>query len=220
MTENKNIIFDLGGVILNIDYKRTISAFRNLGIADASFLYSKSSQINLFDDLEKGNISENDFYNGIRKISGRQLTDEEIKNAWNSILIGLPGENIDLLIRLKTNHRLFLLSNTNSIHEKAYRKMIIDQYGSFIFEGLFEKMYLSHHLHMRKPDSAIFNYVMNDSGLKRAETLFIDDSPQHVEGARRTGLPSFYLKGNIDTFFREEYPVLLEGSFNFLAQLD
>ena len=192
MKDYQNIIFDLGGVILDIDYKRTIQSFSNLGIVDASLLYSKSSQNSLFDELEKGNISEEDFYTGIRKLSNRNLTDIEIRDAWNAILIGLPDENVSSIIELKKNHRLFLLSNTNYIHEKAYRKMIVEKYGSFIFDDIFEKMYLSHHLHLRKPDPAIFKFVLEDSGLNIEETCFVDDSPQHVESARKMNIKSFH----------------------------
>ncbi len=194
MILNKNIIFDLGGVILTIDYKRTIEAFRDLGIISAETPYSKAAQSSLFDNLEKGLISENDFYDGIRLISDRQISNIQIKDAWNAILIGLPEENVLLLEKLKKTHRLFLLSNTNSIHEKAYREMIIKQYGTFIFDVLFEKMYLSHHVHMRKPEPEIFKYVLSDSKLNINETCFIDDSPQHVEGAGKAGIRSFLLK--------------------------
>lgn len=192
MKDYKNIIFDLGGVILDIDYKRTIQAFSNLGIPDASLLYSKSFQNNLFDELEKGNLSEEDFYSGIRKLSNINLSDIDIRDAWNAILIGLPDENVKLITELKKNYRLFLLSNTNNIHEKAYRKMIVEKYGHFVFNDIFEKMYLSHHLHLRKPDPAIFEFVLEDSRLKVEETCFIDDSPQHVESARKMNITSFH----------------------------
>ena len=194
MTLSKNIIFDLGGVILTIDYKRTIEAFRNLGISNAEDLYSKAAQSSLFDTLEKGLLSENNFFTAIRLLSDKPISNNQIKEAWNAILIGLPEENISVLEKLKNNHRLFLLSNTNSIHETAYKEMIVKQYGSFIFDELFEKMYLSHHVHMRKPEPEIFNYVLSDSNLDINETCFIDDSPQHVEGARGVGIRSYLLK--------------------------
>jgi glucose-1-phosphatase len=194
MKEFKNIIFDLGGVILDIDYKKTIEAFRNLSIQNAGELYAKSSQIKLFDDLEMGNISEDDFYSGIRKLSEYRLNDEQIRDAWNALLIGLPEENVKLLTELKKDHRLFLLSNTNCIHENAYRQMVVSQYGRFVFDELFEKMYLSHYLHLRKPDPSIFHYVLADSKLNITETCFIDDSPQHVEAASKAGITSFLLK--------------------------
>ena len=194
MTLSKNIIFDLGGVILTIDYKRTIEAFRNLGISNAEDLYSKAAQSSLFDTLEKGLLSENNFFTAIRLLSDKPISNNQIKEAWNAILIGLPEENILVLEKLKNNHRLFLLSNTNSIHETAYKEMIVKQYGSFIFDGLFEKMYLSHHIHMRKPEPEIFEYVLSDSNIDINETCFIDDSPQHVEGARGVGIRSYLLK--------------------------
>jgi HAD superfamily hydrolase (TIGR01509 family) len=204
MIKYKNIILDLGGVILDIDYNITIEAFRQLGIKDASFLYSKSSQIKLFDELEKGNISEDVFFSEIRKIGNTSISDQEIRNAWNALLIGLPIENVNLLKELKKDHRLFLLSNTNSIHEKAYRKMIFDQFGNFIFDELFDKMYLSHHLHMRKPDMEIFQYVLKDGNMNPDETIFIDDSPQHVEGGKNAGIRSFHLKDQrLTEFFRQ-----------------
>ena len=200
MKKYKNIIFDLGGVILTIDYTKTIEAFRNLGIQESNLLYSKANQTSLFDDLEKGKITDQEFFTAIRSITKIGVSDDQIRDAWNALLIGLPDENFRLLKELKKDHRLFLLSNTNSIHEKAYRKMIIDQYGTFIFDDLFEKMYLSHKIHMRKPDAEIFQYVLADSQLDINDTCFIDDSPQHVEGAHSVNLPAFHLIDNLVNF--------------------
>lgn len=205
MKNYKNIIFDLGGVVLDIDYTRTMNAFRDLGIKNAAELYSKAKQNPIFDDLEKGNISEKDFYNEIRKMSEKEITDDQIRSAWNAILIGLPLKNVRLLSELKKSHRLFLLSNTNCIHEAGYRKMITDEYGSFIFDQLFEKIYLSHELHMRKPDPEIFEYVLKDAGLKTEETFFIDDSPQHVQTALNLKIPAVHLKNETLVDFWERF---------------
>jgi FMN phosphatase YigB (HAD superfamily) len=191
----KNIIFDLGGVILDIDYNLTIKAFEQLGMKDAGHLYSKAEQNPLFDNLEKGLITENEFFDGMRKLSGLSLTNDQIRIAWNSLIIDLPVENVDLLNRLRKSYRIFLLSNTNSIHEKHYREMIIEKYGVFVFDNLFEKSYLSHHVHMRKPDPEIFEYVIVDANLKKEETLFIDDSPQHIQTATKLGIHSEHLNG-------------------------
>ena len=106
-----------------------------------------------------------------------------------------------MLKELKNTYRIFLLSNTNNIHEQAYRKMVIEQYGSFIFDELFEKMYLSHHIQMRKPDREIFNFVLNDNNLSADQTIFIDDSPQHVKGAIQTGIGAYLLKQESITDF-------------------
>lgn len=182
------LILDLGGVIFDIDYHLTIDAFRDLGIRDADQLYSQAAQSNTFDLLEKGMISPEEFYNSIRSIAAADPTNEQIKDAWNALLIGIPEENAEHLYELKKKYRLFLLSNTNIIHEVAFRKMISDQYGSFFFDAIFEKMYLSHHLHLRKPEREIFDYVLKDQGLDPASTLFFDDSIQHIEGATAVGI--------------------------------
>jgi glucose-1-phosphatase len=201
---HKNIIFDFGAVILDIDYNRTIQAFADLGVKDAASLYSQSTQNPLFDCLEKGLIGEKEFFEGLRKISGKNISDNQFRDAWNSLLIGLPEENVRILENLKKSHRLFLLSNTNSIHENAYREMIIRQYGSFILDELFEKIYLSHRLHLRKPDKSIFEYVLNNAQINRADTLFIDDSIQHVNGAREAGLEAVHLVGSLKRFLIED----------------
>lgn len=196
--EKKNLVLDLGGVIIEVNYHRTIDAFKAIGIPQAEKLYSQQSQIELFDQLEKGNITEKEFYDEIRGLGNCHHDDTTLRDCWNAILIGLPDENIKALFELKKKYRLFLLSNTNSIHETAYRALITKQYGTFIFDDIFEKMYLSHHIHLRKPMKEIFDYVIEDSHLNRSETLFIDDSIQHVEGARKAGIDSLlFPKGEL-----------------------
>ncbi|HQV99634.1 MAG TPA: HAD-IA family hydrolase [Bacteroidia bacterium] len=196
--EKKNLILDLGGVILDINYQLTIDAFKSIGIPHAEKLYSQQSQIPLFDLLEKGLITEEEFFNDIRAMSDSEHDDEDLRKCWNAILIGLPEENVKTLYDLKKKYRLFLLSNTNSIHEAAYRKMIIDQYRLFIFDDIFEKMYLSHIIHLRKPNAEIFEYVIGNSSLNKSETFFIDDSIQHVEAARKVGIESILMpKGKL-----------------------
>jgi HAD superfamily hydrolase (TIGR01509 family) len=190
----KNIIFDFGGVILNIDYNKPEQEFTKLGIENFHDLYSKARQSHLFDDFEKGLVSPEEFRERLRIISEKPLTNEEIDYAWNSILIDLPEQNVAFLQKLKTKNRLFLLSNTNAIHEAAFRKIIIRQYGSYILDGLFEKIYFSHHIHRRKPDKEIFQFVINENKLIAAETLFIDDSPQNIEGSKKTGLQAMLVE--------------------------
>jgi len=202
LSKYKNIIFDLGGVVLDIDYNLTIEAFKSLGISDADKLYSKAQQNTLFDSLEKGNIDAVQFYDGMRLISGKQLSDEQIRSAWNALLIGLPEINIRLLRELKKTHRLFLLSNTNCIHEQGYREMISKQYGSFILDDLFEKSYLSHRIHMRKPDAEIFEYVLKDAALNRSQTFFIDDSPQHVRAALDLNIAAHHLQQPLTEYLK------------------
>ncbi len=190
----RNIIFDLGGVLFDIKYQNTINAFKNLGLVNFDSLYTQLKQDHLFDQLETGSISSSEFRNRIRSLGNRNFQDSEIDAAWNSLLIGFPQKNVDLLLRLKGRYRLFLLSNSNEIHELAYSAMIMDSYKRNIFDELFEKVYLSHRIHLRKPGTEIFFKVISENALEPEQTLFIDDSPQNVEGARKAGLQTKWLK--------------------------
>ena len=194
MDDITSIIFDLGGVILDIDYKRTESAFQELGIPDFAKLYSQLRQDSLFDDLEMGLIDPQSFRERIRTFSRIPISDPQIDQAWNAILIGLPKENVDYLSSLKGKYRLFMLSNTNEIHEQAYRQLIQNHFGEYIFDSLFEKIYLSHRVHLRKPDVAIYNLVLRENDLDAAHTLFVDDSSQNIEGAKKAGLKTLWLQ--------------------------
>ena len=188
----KNIIFDFGGVIIRIDYQRIAATLKKFGVADFDRLYSQLHQADLFDDFEKGLVSPQQFRDRIRTLSGIPLTDSQVDEGWNAILIDLPRENIEALIALKPAHRLFLLSNTNAIHEKAFTGIILRDFGRNILPELFEKIYFSHHMHMRKPDPEIFERVIRENNLQPGETLFVDDSQQHIEGAKKTGLQTLF----------------------------
>ena len=192
--EIKNIIFDFGGVIINIDYQMTVAAFKQLGILNFEEQFSKLRQSHLFDELEKGIITSIEFFERIRKITDVPVTDRQITEAWNAILLDLPKQNIDFLVSLKSKYRLFLLSNTNEIHESAFMKMIEEKFGEDVLKKIFERVYLSHHLKRRKPDPEIFRHVVNENNLVAEETLFVDDSPQHIEGAKVAGLQTFYFE--------------------------
>jgi len=204
MSGIRNIIFDLGGVILDIDYKRPVDAFKKLGLPAFHDLYSQTEQDHLFDDFEKGKISPTQFRESIRNHTNIPLSDREIDDAWNSILVELREKNVRMLRELRKKYRLFLLSNTNALHEAAYRELIIFQHGSFVFDELFEKIYLSHHLHMRKPDAEIFQFVQRDAGLVAGETIFIDDGQKNVDGGIKAGIPSYFksINEDIEDFLR------------------
>jgi glucose-1-phosphatase len=193
MKPYKNIIFDFGGVIINIDYHRVIDAFVKLGVKDFEKHYSQLDQHHLFDDYDRGLISSEEFRKRLKEISAIPLSDAQIDDAWNTILIDLPMENIELLKRLKQRYRLFLLSNTNEIHEKAFTEMMMRDFGRNVLTETFERVYFSHKLNKRKPDAEIFHHVLKENNLLAEETLFIDDSPQHIEGAKVAGLQTLLL---------------------------
>lgn len=188
----KNIIFDLGGVILNIDYGRTASAFKKIGVANFDKIYSQAKQGQVFDKLETGELTPDEFREYMKEIVP-SLQFSDIDKAWNAMLLDLPVQRIDLLKKLKKKYRLFLLSNTNEIHIKCFRKIIEASYGENIFDSIFEHQYYSSDIGLRKPNADCFQYVLEKNGLEASETLFIDDSIQHVEGARKLKINAYHL---------------------------
>lgn len=190
-----NIIFDLGGVLLNIDYHLTIKAFEQLGFKDFSGTYTQLAQSELFDKFERGEITPDEFRHGIRPSLPANVSDAEIDEAWNAMLLDLPTERLTLLRALGASKRIFLLSNTNAIHVSAFEQQVLAQHGINGLAGLFEAAYYSCDVGMRKPEERIFRMVTDTNGLLPSETLFIDDSPQHVEGARKAGLHAYHLTG-------------------------
>jgi glucose-1-phosphatase len=189
MNTIKNIIFDYGAVIFEIDHQRTTDAFRELGVHHANDFFSEKEQIDLFDRFETGAISADDFRNSIRSIVGRDLSDQQIDAAWNKMLIGVPPENFELLRKIKEKYRSFLLSNNNEIHYNwimNYLKLefnLPDGMNSF-----FEKDYYSHLMGMRKPNKEIFEFVLKTHQLIPSETLFIDDGEKHIKTAKELGM--------------------------------
>ena len=193
----KNIIFDLGGVIINIDYNRTSRAFKELGIKDFDEIYSQAKQNNTFNAIETGNLSPEEFRSYLKKYLTNK-TDLEIDTAWNSMLLDLPKKRIELLMEIKSNYRIFLLSNTNEIHVNAFTTYIEANFGKNLFEQIFEQHYYSNEIGFRKPTADAFNHVLDSNGLKAEETLFIDDSIQHIEGAKKVGLNTAWLEPTKD----------------------
>jgi len=204
MTPNiKNIIFDFGGVIINIDYFLSRDAFKKLGVENFDEIYSQFQQTPIFDLFEIGRIDEETFFSELENLAKIKLQRKDSLAAWNAMLLDFPKENYEFLKQIKNKYRTFLLSNTNETHLETYFKKLKGWYGIDNMDSLFEKTYYSCRLYLRKPDVEIFNYVINDASLNPAETLFIDDSPQHVEGARKAGLQAYHLvkpEGIIDLF--------------------
>jgi len=191
----KNIIFDLGGVIYAIDYQATISAFKGLGIKNFEQIYAKAGQSNLFDALETGRISKAEFLREIKGYLNSSISDDDVINAWNAMLIDFMPDALKCLKALNGDYRIFLLSNTNEIHIKEIKSRVGKAFYTE-FCQLFEEVYLSHDLGLRKPNTEVFRHIISEKDLNPSETLFIDDSPQHVEGAVQAGLKAYHLKND------------------------
>jgi glucose-1-phosphatase len=187
MQQIKNIIFDLGGVILNIDIKLTEKALRDLGIDNLPQHGTASPLPPFFREYEAGKIDDAAFIKSVKALSAKALTDEEVIDAWNALLLDFPQERLDLLQSLKKRYRLFLLSNTNSIHHRKFQQDLHTQTGVYL-EDFFEKTYYSHTAGLCKPDTAIFQLVINENKLDPAETLFVDDTESNMTGAKEAGL--------------------------------
>jgi putative hydrolase of the HAD superfamily len=197
MQNIKNIIFDLGGVILDIDFQRTEKAFFELGVTNFKELFGLGHAASFFKDHEAGKISDEEFLDALQKLARHSLKSDVVQKAWNALLISFPAERIELLKRIKSKYRLFLLSNTNAIHLTAFLKLYSDAFNNGSFEDLFERVYYSHRMGLRKPDRDIYDYVLRENNLVPEETLFIDDALVNVEAARETGIQGIHLKPGI-----------------------
>ncbi len=184
----RNIIFDYGGVIIDIDYDNPRRELEKIGVNNFDAIFSKLKQHPMFDLLDKGKITEHDFREEFRKLTEVSLTDEQIDHAWNSMLLGIKEEKIKLLKQLHLTYKTFLLSNTNFIHIRWITKYLLRQHGRVNLDSLFDKVYYSCVVGMRKPDAAIFLKVIEANSLKPQETLYIDDSLHNVEAANNAGL--------------------------------
>ena len=188
------IIFDLGGVLLDINYWLTIEAFNNLGCSDFESIYTQQKQSQLFDDFETGKVSSETFRKSLQKQMEFSISNVEFDNAWNKMLLQLPEQRIELLEKLNKKFSLFLLSNTNEIHIKAFKKIISSSIGYERFENCFKKVYFSSEIGNRKPNASCFEMVLSENKLSAAKTLFIDDSIQHVEGAYKIGIKTLIIE--------------------------
>lgn len=192
----RNVIFDLGGVILPIDYQLTIKKFQEIGFTNFHETFTQAAQNHTFDLLDKGLIAPAAFRNEIRTLAAKDISDHHIDEAWNAMLLEFIPARLHVLEQVKKYCNTYLLSNTNEIHFDVYIKQLYAQTGFPSLAPFFNKEYYSHHIHMRKPDAEPFELILRENNLKASETLFIDDTLQHVEGARRVGINAYHLRVN------------------------
>ena len=196
MTEIKSIKFDLGGVILNLDYSKTVDEFKKIGVLHFKELYSQKKQTLLFDDFEKGKIKPEEFISSLKNSENLKIKEIDFINAWNAMLLEIPINKLQFIDGLKKDYKIFLLSNTNEIHIKKFendlkKKNMLEQ-----FYKCFDKIYYSSRMGKRKPEKNCFNQVLEENELVAKNTLFIDDSIKHVEGAEKAGIKTFHLEKN------------------------
>lgn len=190
--EIKNIIFDLGGVILNIDLRKTQDAFTSLGVKNIEEVFRMGHVESFFKSYEVGAIDDTQFIAAIQKMAGIQVAPEIVVDAWNALLLDFPPDRINFIKGLKNKYRLFLLSNTSALHHVRFHEMFNQEFGGSL-DDLFDKAYYSHIIRIHKPETAAYKLIIDENGLTADETLFIDDSAANVEGAERAGLKGLHL---------------------------
>lgn len=189
------IVFDLGGVIVDLDIDKSRNQLSSLLGIEQPQLYYSNHHIPLFSDYEIGNISSTEFVDGLLKQSVNGTTRENIISAWNSMLVDIPVRRVKMLEKLGESYRLFVLSNTNSIHVDRFENMAP---GYNKLSELFESVYYSHLIGYRKPDKRAFEAVVNGSKLEVAKTLFIDDLEANIDAAALLGFKILHIKSGMD----------------------
>ncbi|MBT2557446.1 HAD family phosphatase [Hymenobacter sp. ISL-91] len=187
-----HLLFDFGGVIINIDYNRTLEAMRALG---SGIEFTQAAQAELFDQLETGQLSAAEFRAGLREHYGLQATDAQLDAAWHAMLLDVPAERLALLADLRRQgYQTALLSNTNHLHITEINQRLQAQYG--LQNGIadcLDRVFYSQEVGLRKPGEEIFRHALREMNWEAADTLFIEDSPQHIATARRLGLHTLFL---------------------------
>jgi len=183
----KNLLFDFGGVIVNINKENAINRFKEIGLANIEDYLNEFRQEGIFLEYEEGKLSSQEFYTAFRKLAGKDdITDEEIDSAWLAFLDGIPEYKFKMLKELRKKYNVYLLSNTNpSIMSWAHTSAFSPD-GDPI-NAFFDKCYLSFQIGCAKPDKEIYEYIIKDSGMNPSETLFFDDGETNIKVAQQLG---------------------------------
>lgn len=193
----KNLILDMGGVILDVDYKKIFEEFKKFGCKNIQSFFTQQAQIPLVDDFEKGLISPAEFRKEVRKITNLSIEDKYLDSIWNSMILGVRKADVELLKTLRNKYdKIFLFSNTNEIHIESVKNLFFKVLGYDVFATMFDKVYFSNEIHLRKPDIESFDFVVKDAEVGKKETLFIDDTSQNILGAEKSGLNAYLLDNN------------------------
>jgi len=190
----KNIIFDLGGVIINLSVEKTHQAFAELSGKSVEEIKSIVHHGMFFHAYEKGLITDADFRSHLRESLNLQVSDAQLDAAWNAMLLDIPMERIELLIRLKQKFAIYLLSNTNNIHLQCFNGIVNDLTGHPAIDHYFHRAYYSHLLKLSKPDVAIYKHVLSQNNLIAESTIFLDDNKDNLAGANKVGIQTFHVQ--------------------------
>lgn len=200
-SEIKNIIFDLGGVLLNINPLLSLLELEKLSGIGQEELIMKLASAKLFEKFDTGSLNPAQFRSELCRIMNQSVSDTEIDRIWNKLLLDFPASRVEMLRQLQKNYRVFLLSNTNSIHFESYTHEFHEKFGLQMAD-LFERLFLSYEIGIHKPDSGIYTYVLENANLEASESVFFDDSLANIKAAENLGIKGIHINGeDVTTFF-------------------
>ena len=193
----KNIIFDMGGVLLDLDRARCVGAFAAIGFPQAEQMLSNYTQTGIFGDLERGKVGPGEFFDYVRRETGRPLTDGQITDALNQFIVGLPVYKLQMLLDLRRRFKIYMLSNTSAVMMPNIKAVCFTQQG-LAFDDYFDRAFLSYEMGEIKPAEDIFHTMIERGGMEPSECLFIDDGQANVEAAARLGFATYLAKDQED----------------------
>ena len=188
----KNILFDLGGVILDINVQATLKQFYELGFPAELMQFPNSMTTDLYFKYETGKLNTEQFRNQIRKAAGVEMTDRAFDEAWSAMLVRFPEERVALLNELSKRYKLYMLSNTSALHVKVFEKMYLASAGESMHQ-VFDKIYYSHEIGWHKPDREAWEYVIKDAAINPEETLFLDDNIHNIKASQELGFKAIHI---------------------------
>ena len=189
----KNLIFDLGGVILDLSIDSTLQSFSKVSGIDEKTVKRLFISTPEFELYEKGELSDEAFRGFVRELYRIKASDEILDACWNAMLLGIPLQKVQLLEMLKTKYNVYLLSNTNNIHVHYINNTLLQRIACNSLDDCFHRAYYSHRMKKRKPDAEIFQQVLDEGNFKPEETLFLDDNLANVEGAGKLGIRTLHV---------------------------
>jgi putative hydrolase of the HAD superfamily len=188
-----SLIFDLGGVLINLDPERTRQSFIKLGTLHFDKLFTMYKATQLFYDLETGHVDPDTFIKTLQKETAKGTTEQDIIDAWNAMLLDFRLESLDFVKQLKALYPTFLFSNTNIIHHRSFQQTIKETTPYSSVDELFHKAYYSHEIGLRKPVVDAYRYIITEKKMDAGQTLFIDDNKDNIRGAKEAGLQTLHL---------------------------
>jgi putative hydrolase of the HAD superfamily len=189
------LIFDLGNVIIDIDYQNSLRLIRNQVPETIQDRVTGFYLTDFHKDYEKGLIDSATFRNAVRGYFEQDWEDQKVDNLWNSLLGKIPGERLELVAKLKNNYQVGVLSNTNQIHIEAVYDILKKDHGMDNFDELFHKVFLSHEMGLAKPSAEIYEKMVSELGTTPDRVVFFDDLEANVKGAASVGIQAVHVTG-------------------------